>query len=174
MLTPSRQSKAADDNDLSGTWKPIVTEAFKKEYDAYLVHCGESFMFRKLVVNGIGYQREAIRQRDAGLALEITATNPAGNWQRTLVTSDAATPRNVTITDPDGEDVQVESWWEDEGRKHRSLLTGKPRVRGGVFDTVRYLESDDVLVCESTFIPGPSSSTKFTRGHVVWKFQRDS
>lgn len=173
-LTVSRQSTAAAHVDLSGTWKPIITEAFKKDYDAYLVHCGESFMFRKVVVNGIGYQREAIRQLDEGSALEIVATNPAGNWNRTLVTSDAAAPRNATLADPDGDRVQVESWWEGGGTRHRALLRGKPRVQGGTFDTVRYLESADVLVCESTFVPSPSSGTKFTRGHVVWKFRRAS
>lgn len=169
VLTSTRQSKAADATDLSGTWIPIVTSAFKKEYDSYLVHCGENIMFRKIVVNGISYQREVVRQLNDGIELEIVASNPAGNWKRTLVTSD-----NVTIIDPDGDKVQVESWWEGNGTKHRSILRGKPRVQGGVFDTVRYLESENVLVCESKFIPMQSSSKRFTPGHVRWKFQRDS
>ena len=164
-----RQTKAAANNDLSGTWKPIVTDAFKRDYDAYLVGCGENVLRRKIIVNGIGFQREAIRQLNDGVELEIVATNPAGNWNRTLVTSG-----NATIVDPDGDEVQVESWWEGKGTRHRSILRGKPRVQGGVFDTVRYLESDDVLVCEADFVPVHASSNKFARGHVVWKFQRVS
>jgi len=178
--TAARQSKAADSVDLSGSWTPVITSTFQNEYDAYLVNCGESFMFRKVVVNGIKFQKEVIRQLDDGVNLEITATNPAGNWNRTLITSDALEPMNATISDPDGDQVQVEAWWEDNGTKHKSILRGKPRVQGGVFETVRYLESNDddddggdVLVCESSFIPNPSSSSsKFKYGHVVWKFKR--
>lgn len=173
IITISRQSKAADTVDLSGSWKPIVTEEFKKEYDSYLANCSQSFVFRKVVVNGIGYQKEIIRQLNNGVDLEIIATNPAGNWNRTLVTSDESQPLNVTITDPDGDRVQVEAWWEENGTRHKSLLRGKPRVQGGVFETVRYLESDNLLVCESSFHPAPSSSMKFEYGYVLWKFQRD-
>lgn len=172
IITNSRQSKAANNVDLSGSWKPIVTEEFKKEYDSFLANCSQSFMFRKVVVNGIGYQTEIIRQLNNGVDLEIIATNPAGNWNRTLVASDELQPLNATITDPDGDRVQVEAWWEENGTKHKSLLRGKPRVQGGVFETVRYLESDNVLVCESGFHPTPSSM-KFKYGFVSWKFQRD-
>lgn len=144
------------------------------EYDSYLANCSQSFLFRKVVVNGIGYQKEVIRQLNDGVDLEIIATNPAGNWNRTLKTSDGMRPLNVTITDPDGDRVQIEAWWEGEGTRHKSILRGKPNVDGGVFETVRYLESDDVLACESKFYPSTSSTMKeFKYGHVVWKFQRD-
>eukprot|EP00581_Thalassiosira_minuscula_P005987 CAMPEP_0183735868 /NCGR_PEP_ID=MMETSP0737-20130205/47784_1 /TAXON_ID=385413 /ORGANISM="Thalassiosira miniscula, Strain CCMP1093" /LENGTH=285 /DNA_ID=CAMNT_0025969725 /DNA_START=118 /DNA_END=971 /DNA_ORIENTATION=- len=168
IMSNIRQSTAADDVDLSGTWKPIVTEQFKEEYDDYLLNCSQSFMFRKVVVNGIGYQKESIRQLNDGVDLEIIATNPAGNWNRTLVASVESQPLNVTITDPDGDVVQVEAWWEENGTRHKSLLRGKPRVKGGVFETVRYLESEDVLVCDSSFFPAPSSSSKFKYGRVLW------
>jgi hypothetical protein len=130
-------------------------------------------MFRKVVVNGIAYQKENIRQLHDGSHLEIVATNPAGNWNRTLIASEESHPFNVTITDPDGDQVQLEAWWEDNGTKHKSLLRGKPNVNGGLFETVRYLESDKMLVCESSFHPSPSAASKFKYGHVVWKFQRD-
>ena len=172
IVNSPRQSKAAEHVDLSGTWAPIVTSTFKNEYDSYLENCGESFMLRKVFVNGIVYQREVIRQLDEGINLEIIATNPAGNWNRTLVTSDGLQPMNITLTDPDGDKVQIEAWWEDNGTKHKSLFQGKPRVQGGVFETVRYLESDDVLVCESSFLPSPSSSSKFKYGNVLWRFKR--
>lgn len=169
----SRQSRAADNVDLSGTWRPIVTSEFKKEYDSYLVNCGQPYMFRKVCVNGIGYQKEIIRQLNDGVDLEITASNPAGDWKRTLVASDESKPFNVTITDPDRDKVQVEAWWEENGTRHKSILREKPVVQGGVFETVRFLESENVLVCESKFHPSPSSVTKFKYGHVCWKFQRE-
>ena len=87
--------------DLSGTWKPIVTSEFKIEYDSYLRNCSQPFMFRKVVVNGIAYQKEVIRQLHDGVHLEIVATNPVGNWNRTLIASGELNPFNVTITDPD-------------------------------------------------------------------------
>eukprot|EP00580_Thalassiosira_gravida_P014127 CAMPEP_0201683992 /NCGR_PEP_ID=MMETSP0494-20130426/52409_1 /ASSEMBLY_ACC=CAM_ASM_000839 /TAXON_ID=420259 /ORGANISM="Thalassiosira gravida, Strain GMp14c1" /LENGTH=295 /DNA_ID=CAMNT_0048167779 /DNA_START=163 /DNA_END=1050 /DNA_ORIENTATION=- len=174
IINNARQSKAAPHINLSGTWKPIVTETFKKQYDSYLDNCGENFMFRKVVVNGIVYQKETIRQLNDGVNLEIIATNPAGNWNRTLVTSEEENPRNATIVDPDGDEVQVEAWWEESGCRHKSILRCKPRVEGGVFETVRYLEGDgDVLVCESCFTPASSSSSKkFKYGQVMWKFRR--
>ena len=160
--------------DLSGTWRPVVTPEFKTEYDSYLANCSQSFLFRKVVVNGIGYQKEVIRQLNDGIDLEIIATNPAGNWNRTLRASDGILPLNVTITDPDGDRVQIEAWWEMGGTRHKSILRGKPNVDGGVFETVRYLKTDAVLVCESKFHPSPSSSVEeFKYGYVVWTFQRD-
>jgi len=168
----SRQSRAAVNVDLSGTWRPIVTPEFKKAYDSHLVNCGQPYMFRKIAVNGIVYQKEIIRQLNGGVDLEITASNPAGNWERTLVASDLLQPLNATITDPDGDKVKIEAWWEENGTRHKSILREKPAVQGGVFETVRYLETDNVLVCESKFISSSSSSTKFKDSHVVWSFER--
>ena len=169
----NRQTKAADNVNLSGTWRPIVSSTFKDEYDEYLKNCSESYMFRKVVVNGIKLQKEIIRQINDGADLEIIATNPVGNWNRTLYASPASNPINTTIVDPDGDSTLVEAWWEKGGTKHKSLLQGKPRVKGGVFETVRYLESDNVLVCNSSFIPSISSSSNFKYGNIVWRFQRD-
>lgn len=130
-------------------------------------------MFRKVVVNGIAYQKEVIRQLHDGVHLEIVATNPVGNWNRTLIASDELNPFNVTITDPDGDEVKLEAWWEENGTRHKSFLRGKPNLDGGIFETVRFLESDNVLVCESSFHPNPCTIPKFKYGHVVWKFQRE-
>lgn len=172
----TRQATASPNTDLSGTWTPIVTSTFKSEYDDYLKNCSQSFVFRKVVVNGIEYQRETIRQLDNGQSLEIIAQNPAGNWNRTLVASDNNNPLNTTIVDPDKDTVNVEAWWEDNGTKHKSVLGGKPRLNGGVFETVRYLdkEDEDVLVCESTFLPSEleGSSSSFKYGRVIWRFRR--
>lgn len=171
----TRQATSSPNTDLSGTWTPIATPEFKSQYDAYLKNCSQSFLFRKVVVNGIEYQKEEIRQLDNGQRLEIIAMNPAGNWNRTLVASNADNPVNTTIVDPDKDTVDVEAWWEEDGTKHRSILRGKKSVNGGEFVTVRYLDEEekDVLVCESTFLP-PSggSSSAFQYGRVVWKFRR--
>jgi hypothetical protein len=160
--------------DLSGTWRPIVTPEFKQEYDEYLLNCSQSFIFRKVVVNGISLQKETIRQVNGDLEI-IATSNPAGNWNRTLVASDAIEPFNITIKDPDGDTVQVEAWWAEEGTRHTSWLGGKPRVQGGSFETVRYLENEDILVCESSFHPSPtaSASMNFKYGHVKWRFKRE-
>ncbi len=170
----TRQATSSPTTDLSGTWTPIATPQFKAQYDAYLKNCSQSFLFRKVVVNGIEYQKEEIRQLDNGERLEIIAMNPAGNWNRTLVASDADNPVNTTIVDPDKDTVDVEAWWEEDGTKHRSILRGKKSVNGGEFVTVRYLDQEekDVLVCESTFLPADGPSSAFQYGRVVWKFRR--
>ena len=175
--TPTRQATASPNTDLSGTWSPIVTSTFKSEYDDYLKNCSQSFMFRKVVVNGIEFQRETIHQLDNGQNLQIIAQNPAGNWNRTLVASDSNNPVYATIVDPDKDTVNVEAWWEEDGTKHKSVLRGKPRVKGGVFETVRYLDEEDtdVLICESTFLPSelePGSSSSFKYASVLWRFRR--
>lgn len=182
LLENDRWSTAAEHVDLSGTWKPIVTAEFKQQYDQYLLNCSQSYVFRKVIINGISLQTETIRQMNHGMDVEIFASNPAGNWNRTLTASGisphfmdhSAEPLHVTIEDPDGDMVQVEAWWENGGTVHKSWLRGKPRVHGGEFETIRYMESPNVLVCESNFHPSPSApaSKKFQYGHVVWKFQR--
>jgi len=176
ITSTTRQATASPNTDLSGTWSPIVTPSFKSEYDDYLKNCSQSFMFRKVVVNGIEYQRETIRQLDNGQNLQIIAQNPAGNWNRTLIASDENNPMNATIVDPDKDTVNVEAWWEENGTRHKSVLRGKPRLKGGVFETVRYLDEvdEDVLVCDSKFLPSEleGSSSSFKYGSVLWRFQR--
>lgn len=169
-----RSATAASHVDLSGTWRPIVTPEFKQEYDQYLQNCSQSFMFRKVIVNGIALQKEIIHQLHQGKDLQIVASNPAGNWNRTLVASTADDPVHVTLQDPDGDTVQVEAWWEDSGRIHKSWLRNKPRLLGGAFETSRYLSEEDpnVLLCDSIFHPSPDAPKGFQYGRVLWKFQR--
>lgn len=168
--------------NLSGVWKPISTAQFKKDYDSYLLNCGNNFAYRQITAaNGVGLQKEYITQKENGRELDIVATNPAGNWNRTLVTSGADMDQdmfepifNVTIRDPDGDMVEVEAWWEEGGTVHKSWLRGKPRVHGGEFETALYLESKDVLICDSKFYPSPTApaSKKLRFSHVVWRFER--
>ncbi|CAJ1964937.1 unnamed protein product [Cylindrotheca closterium] len=172
-----RSVTAASHVDLSGIWRPIVTPHFKAQYDQYLQNCSQSFMFRKVVVNGISLQKETISQLENGANLQIVASNPAGNWNRTLVASSAQDPRNVTMQDPDGDRVEVEAWWEDDGKVHKSWLRNKPRVLGGAFETARYLSKEDpnILICDSVFHPNPDApaSKGFKYGRVLWQFRRE-
>jgi len=196
LSSSRRRTRSASRVNLSGTWKPIVTERFKEEYDAYLSNCRRPYLYRKLLVNGIAFQKEHIRQLNDGRELMIIATNPVGDWNRTLLTSSFDAPTNVTIIDPDGDTVYIEAYWINNGTRHKSILRGKPNVMGGYFETVRYLEQqqqqrggssngndnndkerEDVLICESKFYPPSTSlhgnSKEFNYGQVVWRFERD-
>jgi len=180
----TRWAVAAESTDLSGKWKPVVTDEFKKQYDEYLKNCTQSALFRRVVLSTLGLIEDTIEQD--GQHLTMTSRNPAGSWTRTLISSGASSdeqqavfePTIVTIRDPDSDLVTVESWWEQQGTVHRSVLKGKPRVEGGVFETLRYLENDDTLITESMFHPPPPSdkknrrSTGFRPGYVRWKFRR--
>jgi hypothetical protein len=164
--------------DLSGTWKPVITPAFKKEYEKYLENLGQSFAFRTLCLNFVGLTRETITQD--GTLLNIRGTTPIGVWDRTLVSSGSDLtnaeyePFNVTFLDPDKDSVDVEAWWEDGGTVHKSWLRGKPRVNGGEFESTRYLENDNTLICESLFHPpNGTNANSFRPAFVKWRFERE-
>jgi hypothetical protein len=138
------------DIDLSGTWKPTITADFLQQYDEYLTNCGTSYFFRQLCLKCCGMTRETITQLDHGRKLELDGQTPAGSWKRCLISSGAEPSQQndyqveyAEFLDPDKEMVQVEAWWEDQGRVHRSILRNKPTVQGGEFETLRYLMSDD-------------------------------
>lgn len=166
--------------DLSGVWKPIVTPAFKKEYDTYLKHCGEGLIFRKALVSAIGFGKEVYDQRNGGRELSITGSSPIGGWERVLVASGSDNdtsdyePAYSVFKDPDGDTVQVEAWWENNGTVHKSWLRNKPLVLGGEFESTRYLlpDDNDILVCEAVFHP-PANVTKFQKDSVEWRFRRE-
>jgi len=197
-----RSAWAANHVDLSGLWKPIITNQFLQEYDEFLKNCSQPYMVRQIVKQGLHYHIEHIVQSEHGRMLHITGTNPLGHWHRTLIASDDYVvtnngnegktkmkrtyfpPMNVTLVDPDGDTVHIEAWWDEDGTKHTSWLRGKPRLHGGVMETIRYVvhdsnnnndhRKDDILICESIFHPNPSPSSgmKFQPGHVVWKYRR--
>jgi hypothetical protein len=169
---------ASPNTNLTGKWKPIVSPQFKREYDEYLQSCGQSFAFRALCLQFVGTTREEITQD--GNALTIRGRNPAGVWERTLVSSGSDLmnaefePFNVTFLDPDKDAVDVEAWWKDEGTVHKSWLRNKPRVHGGEFESTRYMEEDgdnDVLVCESVFHPNGAKGLR--PAAVKWRFERE-
>lgn len=177
-----RWAVAAAATDLSGTWKPMITPAFKEAYEKYLINCGEGLFFRKAILAAIGLGKEIYEQRDKGRELLITGVSPVAKWGRTLVASGTEAgkldyePIFTSFRDPDGDLVQVEAWWENEGTVHKSMLRGKARVLGGEFESRRYLLPDDdsILVCESIFHPPPGDHPKFQKDQVEWRFQRES
>ena len=189
---PKRWAVASNETDLSGVWKPIVTPKFREEYDEYLRQCGEGIIFRRTMLGAIGFLKEVIEQKDRGRELSITGTTPIGRWKRTLIASGydrdvtdklpssiestLFEPVYSTFQDPDGDKVNAESWWEDNGRVHKSWLRGKPRVLGAEFESTRYLlgDNNDVLVCESTFHPPPNyDSNRFQPASLEWRFRRE-
>ena len=171
--TTARSALPATDVDLSGIWKPIITPQFIRDYDRYLQHCGEGLFFRKALLAAMGLAHEVYQQE--GTQLSITSKSAVTSWQRVLVSSsDASDPVISWFRDPDGDTVHVEAWWQADGTVHTSRLRGKPRVHGGTFVSQRYLESPDVLICESTFHPAADAGLRFHPDHVVWRFQRQS
>lgn len=171
-----RWAIAAPSVNLTGLWKPIVTPAFKQEYDDYLKHCGQNVIFRNLAKSVLGLVKEDIHHE--GVALAIAGTTPAGTWKRTLIssgtdlTNDSFQAVNVTVVDPDGDSVKVESCWEDNGSTHVSWLRDKPRTKGGVFESRRFLTPENLLVCESTFHPASGASKQFQESTVRWTFEK--
>jgi hypothetical protein len=191
----TRWAISSNSTNLSGLWKPIVTPEFKKQYDEYLQNCSQPLWFRNLVSNVLGTTREQVQHDNNGRELVLSSKNPAGEWKRTLLASgsDMETtfgvlePVYAIFQDPDKDSVQVESWWEHQGTVHKSILRGKPRLKGGEFETLRYLEAnvdgsarDDIYVVESYFHPSPTRATttsigqKFRPGYVKWRFSRVS
>lgn len=173
LVGSDRRALPAHNTNLSGKWKPIVTPEFRREYNEYLSHCGEPLIKRNLYSNMVALTRECIVQD--GARLEITGTSPVGSWKRTLIASEASNPVLTSFPDPDNHVVTVEAWWQQQGTVHESWLRNKPSVKGGEFETKRYLESDNVLICESWFHPNPKdTSGQFRPGYVKWRFDRES
>lgn len=201
-LSSDRWATASPSTDLSGTWKPIITPKFIAEYDEYLQKCGEGIWFRKVLLSVLSLTKEVIVQRHEGRELSITGSTPIGKWERTLVASGIDPNSNKVLvpsdkkdnddgdynviytefSDPDGDTVQVEAWWEKGGSIHKSRLRNKPRLLGGEIETSRYLEEQSspdthnsngsvLLVCESVFHPPPGQA-KFQKANIVWRFQR--
>lgn len=169
--------------DLSGKWKLIITEQFKKEYDAFLRSLGQPLIVRAAAVVLIGNTREQTQQTDGGRTLYIKGVNAKGIWERTLTAtgSDADTtilPKDgkyehtrAPILTADSELVDAESWWEKDGYVHVSWTYGGKRYGGGDFESRRYLENDgDVYVCETTFHPTDGEREK---SYLKWKFLRE-
>eukprot|EP00550_Attheya_septentrionalis_P007752 CAMPEP_0198281996 /NCGR_PEP_ID=MMETSP1449-20131203/1870_1 /TAXON_ID=420275 /ORGANISM="Attheya septentrionalis, Strain CCMP2084" /LENGTH=492 /DNA_ID=CAMNT_0043978053 /DNA_START=106 /DNA_END=1581 /DNA_ORIENTATION=+ len=155
-----RWAIASPETDLSGKWKVIVSEEFKKEYDEFLQGLGQPMIVRTVALSIIGLTSEETEQGDEGRTFFIHGTNARGVWERTLVSSGADCESStyhalhIPIVTADSEHIEAEAWWEKGGTVHRSWMRGGKKYGGGDFESLRYLEQDgDVYVCESIFHP---------------------
>jgi hypothetical protein len=169
-----RWAVSAKNVDLSGDWELIVTEEFRKQYDKYLERLCQPKLVRSVAVGIVAQTTEKLLQSDQGRSLLVSGQNIRGTWTRTLIASgtdadhDTFTPLKVPITSADAEQVEAESWWENEGFVHVSWMRGVTKYGGGNFESRRYLEND-VYVCESTFYP---NGTNKEPTRITWKFRR--
>jgi len=167
-----RSPTAAKGVDLSGDWNLIVTDEFKEAYDKYLTLLGQPYFVRSVAMSIVSLTTETTIQSDNGANLMIRGQNLRGLWERTLKTVAAIqNDEEAIIETADGERVKCEAWWENRGQLHRSWLRGVEKYGGGSFESKRYLEGNDILVCESIFHPDDQSREKAA---VTWRFERQA
>ena len=82
-----RWAIAGNGVDLSGKYRVIVTEEFKKAYDEYLASLGQPLIVRTVALGIIGRTTEELSMTEKGKYLLIRGTNARGIWDRTLVAS---------------------------------------------------------------------------------------
>lgn len=176
--TGSRWAVSAPGIDLSGKWKIIATEEFKDAYDKYLKRLGQPSIVRSVALSIVDMTTEEVTQSDEGRSLCIKGKNLRGIWDRTLVASgsdygsehgDGEEHMRVPLVTADKEKVDAESWWEANGTVHISWLRGVKKYGGGDFESRRYLENDDKLICESEFHPHRGDKEK---AFIQWTFER--
>jgi len=165
--------------DLSGQWKIIIDDHFKKNYDTYLMNLGQPALVRTVANSIVEMTEEEVRQEKEGRILHILGKNLRGIWERTLVASGSDLEYDhgenqdhvkTPLITADQEQVQAEAWWEAEGTIHRSFLRGGKKYGGGDFESKRYLlDNGNTLVCESTFHPRDSEKSP---ARITWKFAR--
>ena len=170
--------------DLSGKWKLITTEKWKKEYDEFLKSLGQPLIVRAGAGLIVGGTREETQQSDGGRTLDIKGINAKGVWKRSLVTSGSdfdttMVPNSdgkyehtqVPVVTADAEKVVAESWWANDGAIHVSWTYGVKSYGGGTYESKRYLEQNgDVYVCESTFHPNDKTRKP---SYLKWRFLRE-
>ena len=175
--TGDRWAIADPSVDLTGRWKILVNENFKKEYDAYLKKLGQPSLVRSIAVSIVDMTTEEVIQSNDGRSLCIKGKNLRGIWDRTLLASgsdfdvdhtDFEEHTKVALVTADNEKVEAESWWENEGSVHSSWLRGVKKYGGGDFESQRYLDGD-LLICDSKFHPRGSDKDKAI---IRWTFER--
>ena len=177
--TGTRWAVSDQNVDFTGNWKPIMTEEFRKDYDKYLEGFGQSGLVRTVALNILSQTSEEITQLEQGKSMLLVLKNIRGAWSRTLVSSgtdsdstdfDDYVPLHIPIKTADGETVEAESWWEDNGTIHVSWLRGSKKYSGGNFESRRYLEDNgNVYVCESIFHYNDKTKQP---NRITWRWQR--
>lgn len=176
----NRWAVSSPDTDLSGKWKIVVTDEFKKEYDLYLKKLGQPSLVRSVAVSIVEMTTEEVIQSDSGRSLCIKGKNLRGVWDRTIISSGSDYGKDhgegdehtrVSLVTADKEKVEAEAWWEDHGTCHRSRLRGVKKYGGGDFESRRYLTDDGKkLVCESEF--HPDLGDEEDKAIIHWTFER--
>jgi hypothetical protein len=178
----ARQATSCSTVDLSGNWTLIVDDAFKSQYDEYLRKLGQPMLVRTVALTVIGSTKEETKQMNNGQQLYIKGTNVRGSWERTLEASEMNADGKTTehaveghvltpIITADEEEVEVASWWEENGTVHKSWVVGGKKYGGGDFENKRYLTDDgNILVCESIFHPNEAGREKAS---VTWRFLKE-
>jgi hypothetical protein len=179
-----RQATACSTVDLSGNWTLIVDDAFKTQYDEYLRNLGQPMLVRTVALTVIGSTKEETKQLEGGQQLFIKGTNVRGSWERTLEASETSASADGDTTQhaveghvlkpmvtADEEEVEVASWWEENGTVHKSWVVGGQKYGGGDFENRRYLtDNGNILVCESIFHPNEEGREK---AYVKWRFLKE-
>lgn len=130
-------------------------------------------MIRSVALSIAQLTTEEMVQSDDGRSLLIRGENARGIWERTLQTTHNGAEAESSFAHPlytiDKELVQAESWWEDNGRIHHSWMRGATKYGGGDFESKRYIDEDDVYVCETTFHPTKPNAKK---AKLTWRYER--
>lgn len=169
-MLDEQRAISARNIDLSGKWRIVVSEEFKKIYDNYLMLLGQPSLVRSVALSIVGMTTEEMVQSERGKNLMIRGHNVRGVWERTLVASDKDTRQTTPVVTADGEKVQAEAWWGQGGTVHISWMRGVQRYGGGDFESKRYLtDNGKTLVCDSIFHPTDTSRDKV---QIQWKFTR--
>mmetsp|Transcript_8357 Transcript_8357/g.15773 ORF Transcript_8357/g.15773 Transcript_8357/m.15773 type:complete len:484 (-) Transcript_8357:32-1483(-) len=174
-----RWAVSSPEVNLSGKWKIIASDDFKKDYDIYLKNLGQPSLVRSIAVSIVDMTTEEVTQSDNGRSLSIKGKNLRGVWDRTLLASgsdiDVEHGENdehtkIPLVTADQENVEAESWWEKNGTVHRSWLRGVKKYGGGDFESRRYLaDGGKKLICESVFHPQARDKENAV---ITWLFER--
>lgn len=141
-----------------------VLFSFKEQYDNYLAQLGQPSLVRSIALSIVGLTTEEIQQAKQGRELMIRGQNVRGVWERTLTTEH----KDAVVMTADGEQVETESWWEQNGTVHHSWMRGVQKYGGGSFESIRYIK-DGILVCESVFHPDDQDREKVA---ITWHFSK--
>jgi hypothetical protein len=165
-----RSAVAAPSVDFSGHWNIEVTDEFKEQYDRYLRMLGQPSLVRSIALSIVALTTEEIIQKKQGRDLTIRGRNVRGVWERTMRSSCADEKIRLPVVTADGEEAEVEAWWEKNGSMHVSWMRGVQKYGGGDFESKRYIDDyGQALVCESTFHPSDATREKV---QIKWRFRK--
>ncbi len=169
-------SRAAARVDLSGRWRPAqdISTQDLRDYGEFLTACCSdqiSYWTRQLLssYSVVSRQEFVVNQLDGGRRLEFVDVHPLSSvvWNRTIVTSER--PENSLflgnntktigtsyvnrLKGPQGDQVLVQAYWEEDGTVHTSLLRRVVDEQGEKENA----ENQGWLQTKRYLFPGPDS-----------------